>query len=66
MPLGRSHRRFEWMVLPGEDDAVMEDPGTAWKLLEEFGVTPESHEIASRLSTYFRRVWREPGVMGVF
>jgi 2-polyprenyl-6-methoxyphenol hydroxylase-like FAD-dependent oxidoreductase len=67
MPLGRSHRRFEWMVLPGEDDAVMEDPGTAWKLLEEFGVTPESHEIARQIVYVFQarmaRTWRDGRVL---
>ena len=40
MPLGHKHRRFEWMVLPGESTAEMERPETSWRLLEEFGVTP--------------------------
>jgi 2-polyprenyl-6-methoxyphenol hydroxylase-like FAD-dependent oxidoreductase len=46
MPLGRAHRRFEWMLFPDETVAEMEKPETAWRLLEEFGVTPETHEIA--------------------
>jgi 2-polyprenyl-6-methoxyphenol hydroxylase-like FAD-dependent oxidoreductase len=46
MPLGRAHRRFEWMLLPHETIEEMSRPEVAWGLLEEFGVTPETHEIA--------------------
>jgi 2-polyprenyl-6-methoxyphenol hydroxylase-like FAD-dependent oxidoreductase len=54
MPLGTSHRRFEWMVLPGEDDSEMEKPAKAWELLEEFGVTPGTHEIARQVVYAFQ------------
>lgn len=54
MPLGATHRRFEWMVLPHETDAEMERPETGWALLEEFGVTPETHEIARQIVYTFQ------------
>jgi 2-polyprenyl-6-methoxyphenol hydroxylase-like FAD-dependent oxidoreductase len=63
MPLGRDHRRFEWMLLPGETIEEMSRPEVAWKLLEEFGVTPENHEIARDLVYTFQarlaERWRE-------
>jgi 2-polyprenyl-6-methoxyphenol hydroxylase-like FAD-dependent oxidoreductase len=67
MPLGATHRRFEWMLLPGESSAEMERPETAWALLEEFGVTPETHEIARQIVyTFQARVaerWRDGNVL---
>lgn len=63
MPLGKDHRRFEWMLLPGETDAELEDPAKAWQLLEEFGVTPETHEISRQIVYLFQartaRSWRK-------
>jgi 2-polyprenyl-6-methoxyphenol hydroxylase-like FAD-dependent oxidoreductase len=62
MPMGKSHRRFEWMLHPDETIEQMERPETAWALLEEFGVTPETHEIARDLVYTFQariaRRWR--------
>jgi len=54
MPLGATHRRFEWMLLPHESIDEMERPQTAWKLLEEFGVTPETHEIVRQVVYTFQ------------
>jgi 2-polyprenyl-6-methoxyphenol hydroxylase-like FAD-dependent oxidoreductase len=54
MPLGTSHRRFEWMLLPGEADADMERSETAWRLLGEFGLTAETHEIARQIVYTFQ------------
>jgi 2-polyprenyl-6-methoxyphenol hydroxylase-like FAD-dependent oxidoreductase len=63
MPLGHRHRRFEWMVLPDESTAEMERPETSWRLLEEFGVTPQNHRIARNVVYRFQaRIavrWRE-------
>jgi len=54
MPMGKSHRRFEWMLHPHETVEQMEKPETAWELLKEFGVTPETHEIARDLVYTFQ------------
>jgi 2-polyprenyl-6-methoxyphenol hydroxylase-like FAD-dependent oxidoreductase/sugar lactone lactonase YvrE len=63
MPLGRKHRRFEWMALPHESTEQMERPETSWRLLEEFGVTPQNHRIARNVVYRFQaRIaerWRE-------
>jgi len=54
MPLGTTHRRFEWRVMPGETAAEMSRPDTAWRLLSEFGVTPQTHQIARQLVYRFQ------------
>lgn len=67
IPLGRDHRRFEWMLLPHETAEEMERPEVAWKLLEEFGVTPSTHEIVrDRVYTFQARIaerWRVERVL---
>ena len=63
MPLGLTHRRFEWMVLPHESTVEMERPETAWRLLQEFGVTPRTHRIARNIVYTFQariaECWRD-------
>lgn len=54
MPLGKGHRRFEWMVMDGETDELMERPETGWELLSEWDVTPETHEIARQIVYHFQ------------
>ena len=67
MPLGASHRRFEWMLLPHESIEEMERPEAAWALLQEFGVTPDTHEIARQIVyTFQARIaerWRDGNVL---
>jgi 2-polyprenyl-6-methoxyphenol hydroxylase-like FAD-dependent oxidoreductase len=67
MPLGASHRRFEWMLLPHETIEEMERPETAWALLQEFGVTPDTHQIARQIVyTFQARIaerWRDGNVL---
>jgi hypothetical protein len=54
MPLGAAHRRFEWMLMPHETVEEMERPETAWELLKEFRVTPETHQIARQIVYTFQ------------
>jgi 2-polyprenyl-6-methoxyphenol hydroxylase-like FAD-dependent oxidoreductase len=67
MPLGATHRRFEWMLLPHESAEGMERPEAAWALLEEFGVTARTHEIARQIVyTFQARIaerWRAGNVL---
>ena len=67
MPLGRDHRRFEWMLFEHERTADMEKPEVAWKLLEEFGVTPQTHAIARDIVYTFQarmaERWRDRRVL---
>jgi 2-polyprenyl-6-methoxyphenol hydroxylase-like FAD-dependent oxidoreductase len=53
LPLGKSHRRWEWMVLPGETVEEMEKPGKAWELLGKRGVGPDDVEIIRQLCYTF-------------
>ena len=66
MPLGKSHRRFEWRVMPGETVEQMSRPDVAWQLLSEYGVTPETHEIARQIVYRFQartaERWRQGNV----
>lgn len=39
---GPGHRRFEFMRIPGEDRDDLNRTGTAWRLLEPHGFTPEN------------------------
>jgi 2-polyprenyl-6-methoxyphenol hydroxylase-like FAD-dependent oxidoreductase/sugar lactone lactonase YvrE len=63
MPLGKTHRRFEWMVMPGESTEEMENPEISWRLLAEWNVTPETHRIARNVVYTFQariaRTWRD-------
>jgi 2-polyprenyl-6-methoxyphenol hydroxylase-like FAD-dependent oxidoreductase len=43
--LGSSHRRFAFMVLPGEDPAEMAAAKTAWNLIAQYDVTPDNSEL---------------------
>jgi 2-polyprenyl-6-methoxyphenol hydroxylase-like FAD-dependent oxidoreductase/sugar lactone lactonase YvrE len=67
MPLGRTHRRFEWMLMPHETDEEMSREEVAWKFLEEFGVSPQNHRIARNVVYRFQaRIaerWRVRRVM---
>lgn len=38
--LGRRHRRFAMMAMPGESWEWLSEPDTAWHLMERFGVHP--------------------------
>lgn len=49
LPLGKSHRRWEWALLPGETVEEFERPETAWRLLAELGVGPDDVEIVRQL-----------------
>ena len=49
LPLGQRHRRWEWMMLPGESKEDLEKPETAWKLLAEQNVGPDDVEIVRQL-----------------
>jgi 2-polyprenyl-6-methoxyphenol hydroxylase-like FAD-dependent oxidoreductase len=64
MPLGATHRRFEWMLLPHESIEEFERPEKAWQLLEEFHVTPETHKIARQIVYTFQARMSEHWSLG--
>ncbi len=54
IPLGPRHRRFEFALRSQDTTEEMERPETAWKLLSEWGVTPETHRIVRQLVYQFQ------------
>jgi 2-polyprenyl-6-methoxyphenol hydroxylase-like FAD-dependent oxidoreductase len=62
LPLGKRHRRWEWMMLPGETKEELEKPETAWRLLAEQHIGPDDVEIVRQLVYTFEarhaREWR--------
>lgn len=57
VPGGPVRRRWEYMVLPGEDAAVLQTPEHAWKLLEPWGLTPENAELERSAVYRFQARW---------
>lgn len=45
VPGGPNRRRWEFMVLPGEDPKELASTESAWKLMEPWGVTKENAEL---------------------
>ncbi|WP_186116988.1 bifunctional 3-(3-hydroxy-phenyl)propionate/3-hydroxycinnamic acid hydroxylase [Burkholderia gladioli] len=45
--LGQSHRRFEFMLLPGETKAEMENPGSIWGLVSPW-ISPDDANLIRR------------------
>ncbi len=62
LPLGKRHRRWEWALLPGETVEEFERPETAWRLLNDLGVTADDVEFVRQLVYTFEartaRDWR--------
>lgn len=54
---GPDRRRWEYMVLPGEDAAELQKPENAWKLLEPWGLTPENAELERAAVYRFQARW---------
>ena len=57
VPGGRGRRRWEFMIVPGDDPETMTQPDTCWTLLAEWGVTPENAELERHAIYTFRGAW---------
>jgi len=57
VPGGPVRRRWEYMVLPGEDAALLQTPAEAWKLLAPWGLTPENAELERSAVYRFQARW---------
>jgi 2-polyprenyl-6-methoxyphenol hydroxylase-like FAD-dependent oxidoreductase len=64
--LGKTHRRFEFMVLPGEDPAQIANPDNVWSLVSKW-ITPQDAELIRSTVYTFRsanaRNWRAGRVL---
>ncbi|TNE64717.1 MAG: bifunctional 3-(3-hydroxy-phenyl)propionate/3-hydroxycinnamic acid hydroxylase [Rhodobacteraceae bacterium] len=60
---GPDRRRWEFMVLPGEDGQALQQPEQAWKLMAPWGLTPENAELERaavyRFQARWARDWRK-------
>jgi 3-(3-hydroxy-phenyl)propionate hydroxylase len=63
VPGGPGRRRWEFMVLPGEDPKELTRPENAWKLLEPWGMTPENatleRDAVYRFQARWAKEWRK-------
>lgn len=63
VPGGPARRRWEYMMLPGEDPEVLAQPENAWKLLEPWGLTPENavleRSAVYRFQARWAKVWNK-------
>lgn len=61
--LGKSHRRFAFMVLPDEDTEVMARRDSAWQLIADHGINPDNAEIVRNtvyvFESTFATTWRK-------
>ncbi|MDT2004089.1 bifunctional 3-(3-hydroxy-phenyl)propionate/3-hydroxycinnamic acid hydroxylase [Rhodococcus opacus] len=59
VPGGPGRRRWEYMVLPGENAADLASEQSAWRLLEPWGVTPANAELERSAVYRFQARWAE-------
>jgi 2-polyprenyl-6-methoxyphenol hydroxylase-like FAD-dependent oxidoreductase len=59
VPGGPGRRRWEFMVLPGEDPQEIAKEETAWKLLADWGMTPENAELERSVAWRFQGKYLE-------
>ena len=60
IPGGAPHRqRWEFMRLPGETIEELSSPETAWRLVSEFGLTPENAVLERHVVYTFRARWSD-------
>ena len=59
VPGGPGRRRWEWMLLPGEDPATFGAEENVWKLLEPWGIRPDNAELERAAVTRFEAKYLE-------
>ncbi|MGX7724574.1 bifunctional 3-(3-hydroxy-phenyl)propionate/3-hydroxycinnamic acid hydroxylase MhpA [Rhodococcus sp. 5G237] len=59
VPGGPGRRRWEYMVLPGEDPTELASEESAWRLLEPWGVDPGNAELERSAVYRFQARWAE-------
>lgn len=57
VPGGPGRRRWEFMVLPGEDPQELQSEERSWELLEPWGMTPDNAELERSAVYRFQARW---------
>jgi 2-polyprenyl-6-methoxyphenol hydroxylase-like FAD-dependent oxidoreductase len=57
VPAGPNRRRFEFMILPGEDAALLDTDAATWDLLRTWGFEPDNSELTRHARYTFRGRW---------
>jgi 2-polyprenyl-6-methoxyphenol hydroxylase-like FAD-dependent oxidoreductase len=57
VPAGPKRRRFEFMIMPGDDAARLDTDAGAWELLRPWGLHPANSELARHARYTFRARW---------
>lgn len=57
IPGGPGRRRWEYMVMPGEDPAQINTDEEAWRRVAEWGLTPENSTLERRTIYRFQAKW---------
>lgn len=60
VPSGPGRRRWEFMLLPGEDSAAMGRAERAWELLAPWDITPANAELERHVVYRFKGQWADP------
>lgn len=64
VPGGPGRRRWEFMVLPGEDPQELAKPDNVWPLLEPFGLTPSNSRMDRSVAWRFQGKYLENWIAG--
>ena len=64
VPGGPGRRRWEFMVLPGEDPDQIASEDSAWALMAPWGLTPENAELERSAVYRFQARWAETWRVG--
>ena len=59
VPAGPNRRRFEFMMQPGDDYALLDTEAGAWNLLEPWGYTSSNSSLTRQARYTFRARWAE-------
>lgn len=59
VPGGPGRRRWEFMLLPGETLAEMNNADVSWQLLEPWGINPDNARLERHAVYTFRGAWAE-------
>jgi 2-polyprenyl-6-methoxyphenol hydroxylase-like FAD-dependent oxidoreductase len=57
VPAGPKRRRFEFMMMPGDDAAQLDTDAGAWELLDPWGFEPANSELTRHSRYTFRARW---------